>query len=182
MKKLQLLFICLIAVFGLSTLSAQSYKAFELDILRIGYAIPSGDGLSSGIAFSSEPRYNISDQLSVGLRAEFALFGGGDDESISVGTSSSYALIGDYYITNSGNKRLFAGLGIGTFSGGDLDATVGGQTVTTEGGSSIGIVGRVGYELGILRISGEYNLITGDESSNYLGIHLGFTLFGKYKN
>lgn len=101
--------------------------------------------------------------------------------NVDVGSSSSVAVLGDYYFNTESNNRPFAGFGIGAFSSGDITIDTGSGTSTAEGGSGLGLIGRVGYELGFLRISGEYNLLTSDGSSNYLGIQLGLTLFGRRK-
>ncbi len=47
--------------------------------------------------------------------------------------------------------------------------------------NSIGLIPRVGYELGHLRLSAEYNLTFDDAVPDYIGIHLGITLWGGYK-
>ncbi len=172
-----------ITVVSLSDNFAQNYKPFEWDIFRLGYVIPGGEGATGGIALSTEPRYNLKDNLSLGLRAEIALFGSdAEDESVDVGASGSFALIGDYYFNTESSSRPFAGVGLGSFSAGDVTVTSGRSSSTVEGGSSIGFIARAGYELGLLRITGEYNLLTSEGSSNYLGIHLGLTIGGKYKN
>lgn len=173
MKKL----ILMVAFAATSMLSyAQDYTPFEWDIVRFGYAIPAGEGLSSGIAIGSEARYNVNNQISVGLRTEFALFGGGDSNSASIGAAGSYALMGDYYFSGTSSKRAFAGLGLGLFSG----ASASSGTTTAEGGSGFGVIPRVGYELGHLRVSAEYNLALKEGINNYIGIHLGLTLWGGY--
>ncbi len=162
------------------SLQAQDYGPIEWDVLRLGYVIPSGDGVGAGIAIGSEVRYNISNTLSAGLRAEFALFGSGDLEGADIGAVGSYSLIGDYYFQTESNKRAFAGFGIGTFGGASVtvDDGMGGE-IEASGDGSIGIIPRLGYELGFLRITGEYNLLFAEGSSNYIGIQLGFTIGGR---
>jgi hypothetical protein len=171
-------FILMVALAATSMLSyAQDYTPFEWDILRFGYAIPSGEALSSGIAIGSEARYNVNNQISVGLRTEFAIYGGGDDSSASIGAAGSYALMGDYYFSGSSSKRAFAGLGLGLFSGASV--TVGATQV--GGGTGFGVIPRAGYEFGHLRLSAEYNLALKEGISNYIGIHIGLTLWGGYQ-
>ncbi len=169
---LSLLFLC-------SNLNAQSdyYTDFEWDILRFGYISPSGvDGITAGVAFGTEPRYNLKDNISVGLRLDVALYGSGDDiiSNVSLGSAVSFALIGDYYFNTDSSRRPFAGFGVGLFDGVSVEA-VGGGT-----GFSLGLVPRVGYEFGHLRLSAEYNLVFDDNVPNYLGLNLGITLFGGY--
>lgn len=175
------LFIAALAVLCISsTVQAQDYGPIEWDIVRFGYVIPSGEGTGAGIALGSEVRYNVNNNISAGLRAEFALFGSGDDDSVEVGTARSYSLIGDYYFQTESNKRAFAGFGIGSFGG--VTATItdaAGNETEVDGDGSIGIIPRVGYELGFLRLTGEYNLLFSEGASNYLGIHLAFTIGGR---
>lgn len=176
MKKIIFGICCVVACIG--TMNAQSsYKSFEWDILRLGYVLPSGEGVSGGLAISGEPRYNVNDMLSVGLRYEFALFGSDLEGDVEIGASSSYALMGDYYLKNDENNRLFAGLGIGTFKAGTVTV----NNVEVDGESAIGVIPRVGYEFGHLRIAAEYNLLFKEGSSNYIGLHFGATLWGGYK-
>ncbi len=160
---------------------AESYVDFEWDILRIGYAIPSGgEGIGSGLAFSSEARYNIKDNISAGLRWEIAIYGAGDELGMNVdlGAAGSLALIGDYYFNTESSRRPFAGFGIGTFSGASVE--VNGQSGSADAGNSIGLIPRIGYEFGHLRLSAEYNLTFDDAVADYIGIHVGITLFGGY--
>jgi len=174
MKNLLFCAICMCA-FAFSS-NAQSYKSFEWDIVKFGYVIPGGDGASGGLSLGSEPRYNVNDQFSVGLRWEIALFGS-DSDLVDVGASGSFALMGDYYISNNGNNRFFAGLGLGSFSSASI--TVSGMN-EIGGSSSIGVIPRIGYELGHLRIAAEYNLPFGENADGYLGINLAATLWGGY--
>lgn len=180
MKKLVYLFA--FVAMSLNSLSAQapSYTDFEWDIVRLGYAAPAGsDNVGGGISLGTEVRYNLKDNLSLGLRYEIAVFSAADDiGNGSVGASGSYALIGDYYLKTTSSKRAFVGLGIGQFVGGDIE--VDGSEETIEAGSSIGLIPRVGYEFGHLRLSAEYNLAFKEEVASYIGIHLGITLFGGY--
>ena len=160
-----------------SNAQAENYKSVEWDILRFGRVVPSGNGVTGGFAFGSEIRYNVKDNLSAGVRWEAALFGSGD-ETVSLGAFSSCALIGDYYFSTTGNSRAFGGAGLGYFGGGSVE--INGQSVEGSGGN-VGAVIRAGYELGLLRLSAEYNLIFADGASKYLGINVGITLFGGYK-
>ena len=158
---------------------ADSYQSFEWDIIRLGYAVPFQDSLSGGVAISGEIRYNIKNNISTGLRAEFAFFGSNVDASgIDIGASGSYTLFGDYYFSNTSSKRFFTGLGVGYFQGVTSSFS---NTPDIDAGSTIGVVPRVGYELGFIRLSAEYNLTFDKAASNYLGLNLGFTLWGRYK-
>jgi len=178
-----LFFTVLSLLFLSSNLNAQaeSYTDFEWDIVRFGYVSPTGvDGITSGISLSSEPRYNLKDNISIGLRWELALYGSGDEtgSNVDIGAAGSYALIGDYYFNTESSKRAFAGFGVGYFGGASVE--VNGQSGSADEGSSIGLTPRLGYEFGHLRLSAEYNLTFDDAVPDYLGFHLGITLFGGY--
>ena len=177
------LFFILALFFMNSNINAQaeSYTDFEWDILRMGYVIPSGvTGIGSGFSVGSAVRYNLKDNISVGLRFEGAIYGSDDvlGSNVSLGLAASYALMGDYYFNTESSKRAFAGLGIGYFKGASVE--VDGTTGTGGEGSSIGFIPRVGYEFGHLRLSAEYNLALDDAVPSYIGIQLGITLFGGY--
>ena len=178
-----LFFTALAVLFLCSNLSAQSesYTDFEWDIVRFGYVIPSGvDGVSSWFSIGTEPRYNLKDNISIGVRWEIALYGASDElgSSVDLGAAGSVALIGDYYFNTESSKRAFAGFGVGSFGG--FSVEVDGEEQEGDVGSSIGIIPRVGYEFGHLRLSAEYNLTFDDAVPNYLSINLGITLFGGY--
>lgn len=169
----------LVFIFISTSAKSQSYKPFEWDIIRLGVVFPTGDGTSTGGSIGTEPRYNINDNFSASLRLEAAIFGS-EDDAFDLGTSGSWTLFGDYYFQNNKNKRAFAGLGIGFFSGADLTVETNGNTSTVaEGGNGVGLVPRVGYELGFLRISAEYDLAFSSDISNYIGVNLGFTILGR---
>lgn len=174
-------FLIAIAMFTIvSSVQSQDYGPVEWDIIRLGYVIPSGEGAGSGIALGTEVRYNVNNNISAGLRAEFALFGSGDVEGADVGAAGSYSLIGDYYFQTESNKRAFAGFGIGSFGGVTVTTSDGmGGEIEAEGGGGLGVIPRLGYELGFLRVTGEYNLLFAEGASNYLGVHLAFTIGGR---
>jgi len=160
--------------------SGQSYGPFEWDVLGFSFVMPSGEKVSTGLGFYTEPRYNISDDLSLSLRFDLAVFGSDLEEGADVGASTSMAVFGDYYFSNNKNKRGFAGLGAGTFGGGSLEVDSGGSTTSEEGGFGFGIVPRVGYELGFIRLALEYNLAFAEKVPNYLALKLGFNFGGRY--
>ena len=174
-----LVVICLTA----SASFSQDYGPIEWDIIGLGIASPSGDDVSAGISISTEPRYNINDKISIGLRGEFAVFSSASGldslTSFSVGTSSSWALMGDYYLKNDFNKRAFAGMGLGLFNGADITTTIGTETAVLSGESSIGLIPRIGFELGVLRLTAEYNYAFKSEVSNYLAIKVSLNIGGR---
>lgn len=160
---------------------SETFRIIEWDFpLAFGYAVPSDGG--AGILIFSECRYNMSDQISIGIRPEFSLMGSGGDFS-GVSAVGSYSVVGDYYFT-SNSIRPFAGTGLGMYKVGDvqsLDEDLGDVEIT--GGSKLGFSPRVGLELSLFRISAEYNLILGTNGYNpsYLAVKAALTLFGGKK-
>ena len=64
---------------------ATNYKALEWDILRVGYVIPSGEGVKTGFAFGSELRYNVTNAISTRIKSQFALFGSASETDGNIG-------------------------------------------------------------------------------------------------
>ncbi len=64
---------CLVLILSTNGFT-QSYRSFEWDIMNFGYATLSGDAASGGVLVATEPRYNVNDKISVGLRYELAFF------------------------------------------------------------------------------------------------------------
>jgi len=182
-KRLPIFFL-LVMGFSLST-KAQDYGTFEWDILRIGAIYPSDKTtFDSGVSVSTGPRFNITNNFSAGLRLAVDVYGETPAEQIvDVGVSTSIYLLGDYYFSNKGNKRAFAGLGIGKHAGLEVTARVDENGEITEEetrdfGTYYGVTPRIGYEFGILRISGEYNFTLDKAVPDVLGIHMGLTIGG----
>jgi len=182
-------------VLGVASASAQSenYKAFKVDVGTL-YAVPGGDDIKAGIGFYFEPKYNVSDNIAVGLKMEWAVMGSADKDgqSYDVSALGTYQLTGDYYFGDS-KVRPFVGLGTGIYSIGSVEQKVnisaGGSTVNIDGnydyGSKFGFAPRAGVLLGHFRLGLEYNIITGIESAmesrNYLSFKLGFEIGGGRK-
>ncbi len=190
MKKI--LLIALVAVLGIAQASAQSenYKAFKVDVGML-YGLPSGEAFDAGIGFYLEPKYNVTDNIAVGLKMEWAVLGGSDElgSDVSISAINTYQLTGDYYF-NTNKVRPFAGLGIGIYGLGsmDYDATTDYYTISEsyDLGSKFGFAPRVGLLMGHFRAALEYNVITGVDtdivdSKNYLSIKLGFEIGGGKK-
>ncbi len=165
-----------------TTIFAQSenYKAFKVD-LGVLYGLPSGDIYSSGIGFYLEPKYNVSDDIALGLRLEWAVLGAGDalgDASISA--LSSYLLTGDYSF-GEGTVRPYVGLGMGLYSFGSISVDFGTGSGSLDMGTKFGLSPRAGVVLGHFKVGLDYNLITGLEEgvkANYLALKVGFVIGG----
>nr|WP_319400826.1 outer membrane beta-barrel protein [uncultured Carboxylicivirga sp.] len=188
MKKLVL--IIAIAVLGIAQASAQSenYKAFKVDLGML-YGLPS-DGFDAGIGFYVEPKYNLTDNIALGLKMEWAVLGAEESDGLSASISAlgSYQVTGDYYF-GTNKVRPFVGLGTGIYSMGSVDYTAntleGTGELSADYGSKFGLAPRAGLLLGHFRLGLEYNIITGIPSElasrNYMSIKIGFEIGGGKK-
>ena len=176
-----------VAVFGFAFANAQEKGKFRVG-LDLGYAIPSGGG---GILFAIEPKYNIADNMNVGLRIEGAAMakeftGDGEKFNAKIGTSSSYVATYDYYFPGS-SFVPYVGAGAGIYSLSNVSFDIEGvESADLDSKSKFGGLLRAGFELGKFRMGVEYNIVPKStiQDSNvtaknsYLGIHLGFYLGG----
>jgi len=171
-----------------STLSAQAenFRAFEWDVLQLGFASPIGQGYVGGLSLGTEVRYNVSDRISAGLNFEMGIFGSDvENEMVDVGVAASYTVTGDYYFVDDRAVRPFAGFGVGLYGGGTITVDTGTgmdpDPDDVDAGNSFGISPRIGVELGHLRLALEYNLAFGDKVPSYIGFTIAPTLWGGLK-
>jgi outer membrane protein X len=163
------------------TMQAQEFKPFRFDA-GLGYGLPLTKSLDGGIQFYLEPKYEIADQIAVGLRWEGSLFAGADvnGASADVKLSSAYFATGDYYINN--NKfRPFVGIGLGIYSIGGVSVSSGENSVETDAKSNFGALIRAGFDVSHFRFAVSYNYggkTAGDETFHFLGVTIGFYLGG----
>ena len=74
--------------------------------------------MDSRLVFSVEPKYNVTDQFSLGLRIEVAPstnFAGTSD-SLYIKNIFSYVFTGEYLFNNTKNLGPFFGAGAGIFN------------------------------------------------------------------
>ena len=187
MKKL-LFIIGLFAVSSAVQAQSKMYKPVKVD-LALGY----GFGNAKGVVFALEPKYNIQDQIAVGLRMEGAVLGGikaetdangmATDAEINISAISSYLLTSEYYFSNNSFRPL-AGMGLGAYSMGSINASTSDAGIdegSIDVGTRFGLAPRVGFEVGHFRMGLEYNLITGqpkDFNRNYFSTKIGFFFGG----
>lgn len=185
MKKLLTLSLVLFITLTVANAQSENYKSFKVD-LGVLYGIGTAEEFSGGIGFYLEPKYNVSDNIAVGLKGEIAVIGGADilGENVNISAIGSYLLTGDYYFSNSG-IRPFGGLGIGIYTLGSTEVDFGTVGGAVNYGSKFGFAPRVGLLLGHFRLAAEYNVITGIEeglaSKNYIAIKAGFEIGGGRK-
>ena len=182
MKKTLLIICGTILSFSLFA-QAPSYKNFELELFRIGYTGGGTVGQSGGVALGAEIRFNLSDQISLGLATD--TYVSGDDfnqNAVDIGVGVSTMLFGDYYFRGDSPNRFFAGLGAGYIRGAsfttNFDGTVSSEV---EGPSGFGVAPRIGYELGHLRLQAVYNLPFAEGLDGFFGVTAGIVLWGGYK-
>ncbi|MGX1928583.1 outer membrane beta-barrel protein [Flagellimonas sp. 2504JD4-2] len=178
-------FFFVVAVMAAMThlLQAQEQNKFRVG-LDLGYAVPDGGG---GVTIALEPKYNIADNMNIGLRIESAAMAknisdGGLPQETNLAASLSYTGTFDYYF-NSGSSSFapFLGGGIGFSSLANAELTD--EDIEVDG--KFGGLVRAGFELGKLRIAATYNLIGKSEiddgaeiKNSYIGISLGFYFGG----
>lgn len=185
----------LVAVFLCAISYSQNEGGFRVG-LDIGYTIPSNGG--GGILFSIEPKYNIKDNMNVGLRIGSAFIVreiemNGTSASVKVSANGSYIVTYDYYFNQSGKVFVpYIGGGAGYYSIANVEVNNGNNNdnIALDASGKMGILLRGGFEWGKFRMGLEYNLVPkstlqdlnganlGTISNSYLGIHLGFFLGG----
>lgn len=185
MKKGILLFVSTLLI-SLSV-SAQStlYKPFKVDAGLI-LAFPTTNDYELGAGIYVEPKYNVTDQFTMGFRGEFVGLASntlleidGDIVEVNVSGISSFLLTADYYLTTS-IARPFIGVGGGAYILGDVEYTDD-EVNSVHVGTRLGFAPRVGVVLGHFRVALEYNVIPSKEdieSRNYLGMKVGFEIGG----
>lgn len=202
MKKATLVLSVLLFGFAV-TANAQEKGKFRVG-LDLGYTVPTSGG--GGILFYLEPKYNIQDNMNIGLRIggavmvrDLVYYSNTDNVSGKVAINGSYVLTYDYYFKTVGsNFAPFVGAGLGwvTFASLEVDSTndpddYGGLSAQT----AFAPVLRAGFEARKFRLSLDYNFVPkselvnsqgaviGETGNSYLGIALGFYVGGgKWRN
>lgn len=174
---------------------AQEQGGFRVG-LDLGYTFPSNGG--GGVLFSLEPKYNITDNMNVGLRVGVAAMirdieDNGETTSAKVSANGSYVATYDYYFNGAGTSFVpYIGGGAGYYSiaNVEFDDTTDSEAVAIDATGKIGALVRGGFEWGKFRMGLEYNLVPesdlqnvngdniGTVSNSYLGVHLGFYVGG----
>lgn len=172
-----------------SQLNAQGdYRPFKMDVgVLMGELHEHKVGLFAPYV---EPKVNLSNNLTVGMRFEFLLYSkqdfivyNPDDPYFSDfdadGWTFSAVLTTDYYF-NDHFVRPFVGFGAGVYQ--LYNEKENSYLDFNEEVIAFGIVPRVGLNIGQFRISCEYNSILSEKTDlSYLSLKLGFELGGKKK-
>lgn len=191
MKKV-ILSVC-IGLFCLSG-NAQNEGGFRVG-LDLGVVPTNGGG---GVLLSLEPKYNIKDNMNVGLRIGVAAIvrdinDSGATTSAKVAANGSYVATYDYYFNGAGKSFVpYIGAGAGYYSiaNVEVDDTDNNNDFTVDATGKMGGLVRGGFEWGKFRMGLEYNLVPestlqdingnnqGTVANSYVGIHLGFYVGG----
>lgn len=173
---------------------AQKEGGFRVG-LDLGVVPANGGG---GVLFSLEPKYNIKDNMNVGLRIGLAAIvrdvnDSGSTTSAKVSANGSYVATYDYYFNGAGNSFVpYLGAGAGYFSVANVafDDTNNSNYVNIDATGKLGGLVRGGFEWSKFRMGLEYNLVPestlqdingtnkGTVANSYVGIHLGFYVGG----
>jgi outer membrane protein W len=198
--KMKKIILSLAALMTFAFATAQEEGKFRVG-LDLGYTIPSGGG--GGILISLEPKYNITDNMNIGLRFGSAAmvrnFSGSDIDGnlkANIASNGSYLATYDYYFKGSSSFVPYVGAGAGIytlanvgFSSTDVSANEA-SLLKLDATSKFGGLIRAGFEWGKFRMGLEYNIVpksnlvdfTGEKigtaQNSYLGIHLGFYVGG----
>ena len=192
MKKIMVI---ALAFCAFATGYSQKENGFRVG-LDFGYTFPSNGG--GGGLFSIEPKYNIKDNMNVGLRIGAAFMvrdvqTNVNSQSAKVSANGSYVGTYDYYFDKSGKSFVpYVGGGAGYYSVANVKFDTGttNQTVGLDASGKMGGLLRGGFEWGKFRMGLEYNLVPkstlqdiygnnlGTISNSYLGLHLGFYVGG----
>ena len=173
---------------------AQKEGGFRVG-LDLGVVPTNGGG---GALFSLEPKYNIKDNMNVGLRIGIAAIvrdinDSGATTSAKVAGNGSYVATYDYYFNGAGKSFVpYIGAGAGYYSiaNVEFDDTDNSDNVMVDATGKMGGLVRGGFEWGKFRMGLEYNLVPestlqdingnnqGTVANSYVGIHLGFYVGG----
>lgn len=192
----RIILIILVTLLGFNAYS-QKKDGFRVG-LDLG-VVPSNGG--GGILISLEPKYNIKDNMNVGLRMGVAAIvrdvqsTNGEIDNAKLSASSSFVGTYDYYFNAAGKSFVpYVGGGAGYYAVGNVefneaDVNAGTKLQPKASGIFGGLV-RAGFEWRKFRMGLEYNLVpdttledinganTGSVANSYLGIHVGFYLGG----
>lgn len=192
-----------IIVMTLITLAVANGYSQEQGKFRVGLDVgfvPADGG--AGVMLSIEPKYNIADNMNVGLRIGIAGIARDvqddvNNPSAKIAANNSFVGTYDYYFHKSGSGSSFVpyvGAGIGYYS--LVNVKIDNTDNSLPDGFSPAVSGkmgclmRAGFEWGKFRMGLEYNIVPDSDLENlngviigpvknaYLGIHLGFFLGG----
>jgi outer membrane protein X len=187
-------FVLLAALGSTAHAEAQNYQPIRMDLALVMALNGSGDVNAWGAGLAVEPKYNLTDQLALGLRLEYtglvseSYTLAGLDLSLSARAVLAILAKADYYFTTS-STRPFIGLGAGYYSIGSSD--VGSTGLSAEAFGGFGVFPQFGVNFGHFRLAVGYHAIFGEAqtvvvagiapptlSKNYVAFEIGGTFGG----
>lgn len=144
---------------------APNYQPIRVDVGIAGAYTPSYG--RSGFGAVIEPKFNITDNISAGLRFDGVVTFGGTigpegSTSVSIGAAAATLLDGEYFLSTS-SVRPFVGFGLGLYAiaSESVEAGDANTSVSQVAGRFFGVAPALGIDLGRLRLAVTYNLILG---------------------
>lgn len=167
--------------------SQLQYKPWKVDV---GFLLGEITHYNKGIIFPYiEPKYNITNNLTLGIRGEYVVFskeGFADKENPywndldADGSVFSLAATTDFYFTKY-TVRPFIGAGCGYFIVKSNHQN--NYLNLSENLHTGGFILRTGINMGHFKFSGEYNYILSNKVNiNYFSLKLGYEIGGGKKN
>jgi outer membrane protein X len=182
--------------------TSESYQPIRVDV-SFNLLYGAADVQEYGVGAAIEPKFNLTDQLSIGFRLEGAAL---IPQSVSVGSQSvsmgaraisAYLAKAEYYLTTS-DVRPYVGIAAGLYDIAGAGQTVGsgGVVQQAEAFRGFGIAPQIGVNFGGFRLGATYHIITGGDRvvvtqavgstvperhtmpSNYFALELGGTFGG----
>lgn len=146
-------------------LASEHYQPVRVELVLVGAYGP-GDVATYGGGLAVEPKYNVNDQLALGLRIEATgmasenVYASGVSTSLSARGVVAFLAKADVYLTTT-SVRPFLGFGAGLYTMGS--ATSGTSGVGSGAFRGFGIAPQVGLNIGHFRIAATYNVVTGGQ-------------------
>jgi outer membrane protein X len=149
--------------------TSESYQPIRVDV-SFNFVYGDADVREYGVGGAVEPKYNLTDQLSIGVRLEGAALipesVSMDGDSVSMGARalSAYLAKAEYYLTTS-DVRPFVGIAAGLYDIGGGSQSVGSAGIVqqAEAFRGFGFAPQVGVNFGGFRLAGTYHIITGGD-------------------
>jgi len=168
-----------------ATAQQRQFKPFKVE-LASGIGIPSSGRV--GYLLALEPKYALTDQISIGLRSEsLVIYQKPFANLTTIGTLAirSYSLTGDRYVELGGRKRLSLGMAAGIYQYALGTANYEDyKSLTRDAFSAVqfGIAPRLGLELSHLKLGVDYNVVLRRSNQpvriNYVSAKVGLVIGG----
>ena len=162
------------------------FRPFKAEF-GISRALTLNETGNNGIGLFMNPMYNVTDQFSIGPRfcrllvsTEDYNYGMGYMNDWLVDYSSILLVVDGYLSTN--RTRVFLGLGIGLFRKKEsfmVSGYLGGVSFDENKTSKLGIMPRIGFNIGHFKATLNYNITGG--IYNYISISAGLEIGGGFR-